>query len=139
MIRIPSICSYGVRCADSSSLQMEEDSSLSPNVRNIASLVYAEFERIVSKYGDGVVDGIVPIIIRTLEQIEQLHESNDLLQSSNLYAEFEVKSVTSRLERETASRRLAEEVRLSLIIHFFSEFWHWKMRMLRRKLRTASN
>nr|CDS27064.1 JNK interacting protein [Hymenolepis microstoma] len=88
--------------------------SLSPHVRNIAYVVYSEFESLVSKYGQGVVDGIVPIMIRTLEQVDLLHKSNEILQSTNDQSEKEIFSLTSRLEREIKSRRLAEEKIIAL-------------------------
>lgn len=87
---------------------------LSPHVRSIAYVVYTEFESLVSKYGQGVVDGIVPIMIRTLEQVDLLHKSNEILQSTNDQSEKEVYSLTSRLEREIKSRRLAEEKIIAL-------------------------
>ncbi|VUZ49214.1 unnamed protein product [Hymenolepis diminuta] len=87
---------------------------LSPHVRNIASVVYSEFERLLSKYGEGVVDGIVPIMIRTLEQVDQLHESNEILQATNIQNEKELDSLTSRLEREIKARRAAEEKVIAL-------------------------
>uniref|UniRef100_A0A5K3EUA9 RH1 domain-containing protein n=1 Tax=Mesocestoides corti TaxID=53468 RepID=A0A5K3EUA9_MESCO len=83
---------------------------LSSHVRDIASLVYSEFERLVSRYGEGVVDGIVPIMIRTLEQVDQLHEANELLKVSATQMEIELESAVSRLESEIRARRAAEEV-----------------------------
>ncbi|KAM3177602.1 hypothetical protein ACTXT7_004219 [Hymenolepis weldensis] len=87
---------------------------LSPHVRNIAAVVYSEFERLLSKYGEGVVDGIVPIMIRTLEQVDQLHESNEILQATNNQNVKELDSLTSRLEREIKARRAAEEKVIAL-------------------------
>ncbi|VDO11166.1 unnamed protein product [Rodentolepis nana] len=87
---------------------------LSPHVRNIAYVVYSEFESLVSKYGQGVVDGIVPIMIRTLEQVDLLHKSNEILQNTNDQNEKEIYSLTSRLEKEIKSRRLAEEKIIAL-------------------------
>ncbi|KAL5968125.1 JNK-interacting protein 3 [Taenia solium] len=82
---------------------------LSPHVRNIASLVCSEFERLVSRYGEGVVDGIVPIMIQTLERVDQLHEANELLQVSCAQDEMRAQSLTLRLDREIKARRTAEE------------------------------
>lgn len=90
---------------------------LSPHVHGIASLVYSECERLVSKYGEGVVDGIVPIMIRTLEQVDQLCESNELLQATNFKNENMMDSLTSRLEYESKARRTAEEV---IYLFFFN-------------------
>lgn len=87
---------------------------LSPHVRNIASLVYSEFERLVSRYGEGVVDRIVPIMIQTLEQVEQLHEANELLQASCAQDELRVESLTLKLDREIKARRAAEEVMIHI-------------------------
>ncbi|CDS37619.1 C Jun amino terminal kinase interacting protein [Echinococcus multilocularis] len=82
---------------------------LSSHVRNTASLVYSEFERLVARYGEGVVDGIVPIMIQTLEQVDQLHEANELLQASCAQDELRVESLTLKLDREIKARRAAEE------------------------------
>lgn len=83
---------------------------LSPHVRNIASLVYSEFERLVSRYGEGVVDGIVPIMIRTLEEVDQLHETNEMLHTSCAHNAHELKSLAKRLEQEIKFKHDAEEV-----------------------------
>ncbi|KAM7541998.1 hypothetical protein Aperf_G00000013210 [Anoplocephala perfoliata] len=87
---------------------------LSPHVHSIASLVYSECERLVAKYGEGVVDGIVPIMIRTLEQVDQLHESNELLQTTNFQNEEAIDSLTKRLDGEIKARRIAEEKIMAL-------------------------
>ncbi|VDM32088.1 unnamed protein product [Hydatigera taeniaeformis] len=93
-------------------MESASDSSsnyLSPHVQNIALLVCSEFERLISRYGEGVVDGIVPIMIQTLEQVEQLHEANELLQASWARDELRVESLTLKLDREIKGRRAAEE------------------------------
>ncbi|VDK44276.1 unnamed protein product [Taenia asiatica] len=82
---------------------------LSPHIRSIASLVCSEFKRLVSRYGEGVVDGIVPIMIHTLERVDQLHEANELLQESCAQDELRAESLTLRLDREIKARRTAEE------------------------------
>nr|CDS19563.1 C Jun amino terminal kinase interacting protein [Echinococcus granulosus] len=82
---------------------------LSSHVRNTASLVYSEFERLVARYGEGVIDGIVPIMIQTLEQVDQLHEANELLQASCAQDGLRVESLTLKLDREIKARRAAEE------------------------------
>ncbi|KAH9280302.1 JNK-interacting protein 3 [Echinococcus granulosus] len=87
---------------------------LSSHVRNTASLVYSEFERLVARYGEGVVDGIVPIMIQTLEQVDQLHEANELLQASCAQDGLRVESLTLKLDREIKARRAAEERAIAL-------------------------
>ncbi|KAL5107484.1 JNK-interacting protein 3 [Taenia crassiceps] len=88
---------------------IDSSNCLSPHVQNIASLVRSEFERLVSRYGEGVVDGIVPIMIQTLEQVDQLHEVNNLLQASRAQDELKIESLTLTLDREIKARRAAEE------------------------------
>ena len=84
---------------------------MSERVSSLASSIYAEFERMMQKYGSNVVEMLMPMVINVLEQLETAYnENNEQNVELELLAEDNEQLMT-QYEREKQLRKLAEAVR----------------------------
>ena len=90
---------------------------MSERVSSLASSIYAEFERMMQKYGSNVVEMLMPMVINVLEQLETAYnENNEQNVELELLAEDNEQLMT-QYEREKQLRKLAEAVRK---VYYFS-------------------
>uniref|UniRef100_T2MJ03 C-Jun-amino-terminal kinase-interacting protein 4 n=1 Tax=Hydra vulgaris TaxID=6087 RepID=T2MJ03_HYDVU len=81
---------------------------MSERVSSLASCIYAEFERMMQKYGSNVVEMLMPMVINVLEQLETAYnENNEQNVELELLAEDNEQLMT-QYEREKQLRKLAE-------------------------------
>ncbi|PAA70409.1 hypothetical protein BOX15_Mlig004400g1 [Macrostomum lignano] len=89
---------------------VEQQNSSSPTVlsdcvQDLATSIYAEFERVVQRYDEDAVRGLMPLVVGALESLE-----SSLASQSNFQAELGLLRAesASQLEREIRARRQVE-------------------------------
>lgn len=98
----------------------EGGSEMSERVSTLASGIYAEFERMIQKYGSDVVENLMPMVVNVLEQLESSYnEGNEASMELELLAEDNEQLIT-QYEREKQLRKLAEAVRIYYLQYQYS-------------------
>ena len=91
----------------------EEDGNptvMSEKVSNIAGNIYNEFERMIAKYDQEVVSGLMPLIVSVLEQLDMAYtDNNEQLVELEVLSDDNEQLIT-QYEREKQLRKLAENV-----------------------------
>ncbi|XP_066930555.1 C-Jun-amino-terminal kinase-interacting protein 4-like [Clytia hemisphaerica] len=86
----------------------EGGGEMSDRVSTLASGIYAEFERMIQKYGSDVVENLMPMIVNVLEQLESSYsEGGEATMELEMLAEDNEQLIT-QYEREKQLRKLAE-------------------------------
>lgn len=97
---------------------------MSERVSNMANSIYSEFERMIQKYDQDVVSGLMPLMVSVLEQLDSAYSDNNeqLLELEMLSDDNE--QLITQYEREKQLRKLAEKVFsfAFLIPRFFSDW-----------------
>lgn len=92
------------------SAQDESGGEMSDRVSTLAGSIYAEFERMIQRYGSDVVENLMPMVINVLEQLDaSYNEGNEQSVELELLAEDNEQLMT-QYEREKQLRKLAESV-----------------------------
>lgn len=83
---------------------------MSERVSNLANSIYGEFERMIQKYDQDVVSGLMPLMVSVLEQLDSAYSDNNeqLLELEMLSDDNE--QLITQYEREKQLRKLAEKV-----------------------------
>lgn len=83
---------------------------MSERVSNLANSIYSEFERMIQKYDQDVVGGLMPLMVSVLEQLDSAYSDNNeqLLELEMLSDDNE--QLITQYEREKQLRKLAEKV-----------------------------
>ncbi|XP_020911161.1 C-Jun-amino-terminal kinase-interacting protein 4 [Exaiptasia diaphana] len=82
---------------------------MSERVSNMANSIYSEFERMIQKYDQDVVSGLMPLMVSVLEQLDSAYSDNNeqLLELEMLSDDNE--QLITQYEREKQLRKLAEK------------------------------
>lgn len=92
---------------------------MSERVSNLANSIYSEFERMIQKYDQEVVSGLMPLMVSVLEQLDSAYgDNNEQLVELEILSDDNEQLIT-QYEREKQLRKLAENV--SEIINFTRE------------------
>lgn len=92
---------------------------MSERVSNLANSIYSEFERMIQKYDQEVVSGLMPLMVSVLEQLDSAYgDNNEQLVELEVLSDDNEQLIT-QYEREKQLRKLAENV--SEIINFTRE------------------
>ena len=103
---------YSNTCNDEGGGEMSE------RVSTLASSIYAEFERMIQKYGSHVVSNLMPMVVSVLEQLDSSYsEGNEASVELELLAEDNEQLIT-QYEREKQLRKLTEAVRIVFELKF---------------------
>ena len=93
--------------------------AMSERVSNLANSIYSEFERMIQKYDQDVVSGLMPLMVSVLEQLDSAYgDNNEQLVELEILSDDNEQLIT-QYEREKQLRKLAENV--SEMILFPSE------------------
>lgn len=83
---------------------------MSERVSNLADSIYSEFERMIQKYDQEVVSGLMPLMVSVLEQLDSAFaDNNEQLVELELLSDDNEQLIT-QYEREKQLRKLAENV-----------------------------
>lgn len=92
---------------------------MSERVSNLANSIYSEFERMIQKYDQEVVSGLMPLMVSVLEQLDSAYgDNNEQLVELEILSDDNEQLIT-QYEREKQLRKLAENV--SEIFNFTRE------------------
>ena len=98
-------------------------SVMSERVSNLANSIYSEFERMIQKYDQDVVSGLMPLMVSVLEQLDSAYgDNNEQLVELEILSDDNEQLIT-QYEREKQLRKLAENV--SEIIRTFVNIQLW--------------
>ena len=85
-------------------------SMMSERVSSLATTIYSEMEQLIQKYGPGVLENLMPLVVNVLEQLDQSYtESNEQSLELELLTDDNEQLIT-QYEREKQLRKLAESV-----------------------------
>lgn len=98
---------------------------MSERVSNMANSIYSEFERMIQKYDQDVVSGLMPLMVSVLEQLDSAYSDNNeqLLELEMLSDDNE--QLITQYEREKQLRKLAEKVFIYKHIFNFCAFFKY--------------
>lgn len=83
---------------------------MSERVSNLANSIYSEFERMIQKYDQDVVSGLMPLMVSVLEQLDSAYgDNNEQLVELEILSDDNEQLIT-QYEREKQLRKLAENV-----------------------------
>ena len=83
---------------------------MSERVSNLANNIYREFERMIQKYDQDVVSGLMPLMVSVLEQLDSAYgDNNEQLIELEVLSDDNEQLIT-QYEREKQLRKLAENV-----------------------------
>mgnify|MGYP002260117649 CR=1 FL=1 len=83
---------------------------MSERVSNLANNIYSEFERMIQKYDQDVVSGLMPLMVSVLEQLDSAYgDNNEQLVELEILSDDNEQLIT-QYEREKQLRKLAENV-----------------------------
>lgn len=81
---------------------------MSERVSNLANSIYSEFERMIQKYDQDVVSGLMPLMVSVLEQLDSAYgDNNEQLVELEILSDDNEQLIT-QYEREKQLRKLAE-------------------------------
>ena len=96
---------------------------MSERVSNLANSIYSEFERMIQKYDQDVVSGLMPLMVSVLEQLDSAYgDNNEQLVELEILSDDNEQLIT-QYEREKQLRKLAENV--SRFTISFNLFWKY--------------
>lgn len=82
---------------------------MSERVSNMANSIYSEFERMIQKYDQDVVSGLMPLMVSVLEQLDSAYcDNNEQLLELEMLSDDNEQLIT-QYEREKQLRKLAEK------------------------------
>lgn len=109
-------------------LQNESMDTMSDMVQSMAANVYAEFEKLIGIYGDGIVEGLMPHLVQMLESWDKaIKEKQDTQLELDLTKE-DNDQLLNQYEREKQLRKAADQVILiapRLSLGYFGENICW--------------
>ena len=82
------------------------------DVYEMATKVGLEFQKIIDEYGNNCVSNIIPIVVSTLEQFENVVEENEQLRLE--HCKLAIKSDRLKEERERRAKMIQEQGETSL-------------------------
>lgn len=89
-------------------------SVMSERVSNLANSIYSEFERMIQKYDQDVVSGLMPLMVSVLEQLDSAYgDNNEQLVELEILSDDNEQLIT-QYEREKQLRKLAENKYLEI-------------------------
>lgn len=87
---------------------------MSERVSNLANNIYSEFERMIQKYDQDVVSGLMPLMVSVLEQLDSAYgDNNEQLVELEILSDDNEQLIT-QYEREKQLRKLAENKYLEI-------------------------
>ncbi|XP_068752678.1 C-Jun-amino-terminal kinase-interacting protein 4-like [Montipora capricornis] len=87
---------------------------MSERVSNLANSIYSEFERMIQKYDQDVVSGLMPLMVSVLEQLDSAYgDNNEQLVELEILSDDNEQLIT-QYEREKQLRKLAENKYLEI-------------------------
>lgn len=87
---------------------------MSERVSNLANSIYSEFERMIQKYDQEVVSGLMPLMVSVLEQLDSAYgDNNEQLVELEILSDDNEQLIT-QYEREKQLRKLAENKYLEI-------------------------
>ena len=91
---------------------------MSERVSNLANSIYSEFERMIQKYDQDVVSGLMPLMVSVLEQLDSAYgDNNEQLVELEILSDDNEQLIT-QYEREKQLRKLAENVSETILFSF---------------------
>lgn len=84
--------------------------SMSDMVQSMAAQVYAEFERLIGTYGDGVVAGLMPQLVAILENWNKTIKDKQRLQLELDVTKEDNDQLHTEYEKEKQQRKSADQV-----------------------------
>ena len=87
---------------------------MNEKVQNLATIVYQEFEKMISKYDANVVKGLMPIIVDMLESLESAYIKADELEIQTEMMTDDIEQLESEYQKEKKLRIGAAERHLEL-------------------------
>ena len=93
----------------------ESMDAMSDMVQSMATQIYAEFERLISAYGDGVVEGLMPQLVGILENWDKVLKEKQAVQLELDLTKEDNDQLLEQYEREKQLRKSADQVRQSII------------------------
>lgn len=84
--------------------------AMSDMVQSMASQVYAEFERLIGAYGDGVVEGLMPQLVGILENWNKAIKDKQDVQLELDVTKEDNDQLLAEYEKEKQLRKAADQV-----------------------------
>lgn len=88
--------------------------AMSDMVQSMAAQIYAEFERLIGSYGDGVVEGLMPQLVGILENWDKTLKEKQSVQLELDLTKEDNDQLLEQYEREKTLRKSADQVCVSL-------------------------
>lgn len=95
---------------------------MSEKVRSLAGSIYQEFERMIGKYDEEVVQNLMPLVVNVLECLDLSYTENQEQEVELELLREDNEQLVTQYEREKQLRRSAEQV----CLHFFPNCGPWK-------------
>jgi len=83
---------------------------VSDKVNILANGIYQEFENLIRLYGQGTVDGLMPLVVNILETMDKLYTCKDNLSLEIDLIKEDQSQLYTQYEREKLARKCAEQV-----------------------------
>ncbi|VEL28921.1 unnamed protein product [Protopolystoma xenopodis] len=82
---------------------------VSVNVQSIANDIYKEFERLIKKFGNEVLQNLVPLVVSALEHLDTLYTEHENLKLVLSLLREDHSQLSSQFEKEKRARKSAEK------------------------------
>lgn len=90
--------------------------AMSNMVQSMATQIYAEFERLIGNYGDGVVEGLMPQLVGILENWDKTLKEKQKVQLELDLTKEDNDQLLEQYEREKQLRKSADQVNVGGIL-----------------------
>lgn len=88
----------------------ESMDTMSDMVQSMATQIYAEFERLIGSYGDGVVEGLMPQLVGVLENWDKALKEKQSVQLELDLTKEDNDQLLEQYEKEKLQRKSADQV-----------------------------